>query len=91
MLLYGYLISLPTGSLNIGPFTPATALTVLTVLVIVVASGLYWLSWRLLVGWNDEQRSIPAARGAALLVLFTMVVVAVIVVVMIIQAIAATR
>jgi hypothetical protein len=91
MFIYAYLISLPTGSLNIGTFTPSSALTVMTILVVVVASALYWLSWRLLVGWKDEQRAIPEARGAALWLLFTILVVVVVVVVMILQAVAATR
>jgi hypothetical protein len=91
MLMYGYLIGLPTGSLNIGSFTPATALTIMTILVIVAASGLYWLSWRLLVGWNDEERAIPTARGAALWVMFAIIVLVVISVVMSIQAFTATR
>lgn len=91
MLMYGYLIGLPTGSLNIGSFTPATAVTVMTILIIVATSGLYWLSWRLLVGWNDEERAIPSARGAALWVMFAIVVLVVIAVVMSLQAFTATR
>lgn len=91
MLLYGFLIGLPMGSLYFGSFTPSTALTILTIVIVVTASSLYWLSWRLLVGWNDEERAIPAARGAALWLIFTIVVAIVIAVVMVLQAIAATR
>jgi hypothetical protein len=91
MLLYGYLIGLPVGSLYFGLFTPSTALTILTVVVVVTAGSLYWLSWRLLVGWNDDERAIPAARGAALWLIFTIVILIMIAVVMVLQVIAATR
>lgn len=89
LLLYGFAIALPTGSLNIGSFTPATAVTIMTIFIIAAAAGMYWLSWRLLVGWNVDERSIPAPRGAALWVMFSFSVIALMACVMSLQVLTA--
>ena len=66
LLLYGLLLTLPTGTLNVGPFTAADYLTCTLVALLILGITFYWIGWRLLVGFNWSDSVFKLGRPAAL-------------------------
>jgi hypothetical protein len=74
LLLYGFLIALPPGSLNIGQTTPSTYLMVTLILVVIVGFVYYWIGWRVLIGFDFGDTPLTPGRPAALWVMFSLAV-----------------
>ncbi len=66
LLMYGLLLTLPTGTLNVGPFVPADYLTFTLVVLIILGIAFYWIGWRLLVGFNWSGAAFTLGRPGAL-------------------------
>ena len=70
LLFYGFLLNIPPGSLNIGPVNPGNVLTVGLIALSVIGFVLYWLGWRVLIGFDNGENALQPGRPAALWVLF---------------------
>src|SRR5437868_15234287 len=70
IVLYGFLISLPSGSLNIGSLNPGSILLIGLVALVIVGFVLYWVGWRVLIGFDFSDHPVQPGRPAALWVLF---------------------
>jgi hypothetical protein len=76
LLLYGFLIALPQGSLNLGQTQPSDFLIIVMILVVVAGVVFYWIGWRVLIGFDFGDRPLVPGRPAALWVLISLVVLA---------------
>ncbi len=70
LLFYGFLLNAPPGNLNLGPINPDNVLTAGLISLSVVGFILYWLGWRLLIGFDSGETALQPGRAAALWVLF---------------------
>ena len=73
IVLYGFLISLPSGSLNIGSLNPGSILLIGLVALVIVGFVLYWVGWRVLIGFDFSDHPVQPGRPAALWVLFGLI------------------
>jgi hypothetical protein len=90
LLFYGFLLSVPPGSLNIGPVNPGNVLTIGLIALSVIGFVLYWLGWRVLIGFDYTETPLQPGRPAALWVLLgllALIVTVVLVVVYVVQVI----
>lgn len=69
LLIYGLLFSLPVGSLNIGSLKPMDLITVLLIALTVIGLALYWIGWRVLIGFDFGETALKPGRPAAIWVL----------------------
>src|SRR5437016_3652190 len=69
LIVYGFLISLPPGSLNIGSTSSYDVVTIALSLLVVLGLVLYWVGWRVLVGFDLGDTPLRPGRPAALWVL----------------------
>ncbi len=89
VLLYGFLIALPSGSLNIGSLSPTDILLIGLIFLVVLGFVLYWIGWRVLIGFDFGDRPLEPGRPAALWVLFGVIALALTVILVSIYAITA--
>jgi hypothetical protein len=74
LLLYGFLIALPPGSLSIGQTQPADFLVVALLLVTAAGFVYYWIGWRVLIGFDFGEERLTPGRPAALWVLVSLAI-----------------
>jgi hypothetical protein len=73
LLLYGFLISLPSGSLNIGSLKPGDILLIGLIALTVIGFILYWVGWRVLIGFDFSEHPLQPGRPAAVWVMFGLI------------------
>jgi hypothetical protein len=69
LAVYGFLISLPMGSLSIGSTSMSDIVTIALSALVVFGVVLYWVGWRVLVGFDMGETPLKPGRPAALWVL----------------------
>jgi|GEM_PF-946950 hypothetical protein len=69
VFIYGFLFALPVGSLNIGSLKPADLVTGLFMVLAVIGLVLYWVGWRVLIGFDFGETALEPGRPAAIWVL----------------------
>jgi hypothetical protein len=74
LLLYGFLIALPPGSLSIGQTNPSDFLVVALILVTAAGFVYYWIGWRVLIGFDFGEEPLVPGRPAALWVLVSLAI-----------------
>ena len=74
ILLYGFLIALPQGSLNVGQTNPSDFLVIALILVTAAGFVYYWIGWRVLIGFDFGEQPLVPGRPAALWVLVSLAV-----------------
>jgi hypothetical protein len=74
LLLYGFLIALPPGSLSIGQTNPSDFLVVALILVTAAGFAYYWIGWRVLIGFDFGEEPLVPGRPAALWVLVSLAI-----------------
>lgn len=74
LLLYGVLFQIPPSQLVFGPINQQNLLTVSVTVLAVVGLIIYWLSWRLLVGFDLGAEPLTPGSAAARWVLLGLAV-----------------
>jgi hypothetical protein len=69
VFVYGFLFALPADSLNIGSLKPMDLITILLVVLAVIGLALYWVGWRVLIGFDFGETALEPGRPAAIWVL----------------------
>ncbi|MCC7207098.1 MAG: hypothetical protein IT323_07330 [Anaerolineae bacterium] len=74
LLLYGVLFQLPPAQLVLGPINGQNILTVTVTALALGGLAIYWVSWRLLVGFDLGAEPLTPGRAAARWVLLGLAV-----------------
>ncbi len=74
LFLYGVLFQIPPARLVFGPINDQNILTVTVTALAIGGLAIYWLSWRLLVGFDLGPEPLTPGRAAARWVLLGLVV-----------------
>ncbi len=69
LLLYGSLFNVPANQAKIGPINLSDLPLVLLVLLSITGLVLYWVGWRVMIGFDADEMPLQPGRPAALWVL----------------------
>ena len=74
LFTYGLLLSLKSNDFLVFMSDHPETLTVLLVILVIVGMALYWVGWRVLIGFDRGETVLEPGRAAALWVIFGIVV-----------------
>jgi hypothetical protein len=89
VFIYGFLFALPSGSLNIASLKPTDLVTGLLVVLAVIGLALYWVGWRVLIGFDFGETALEPGRPAAIWVLIGVAVLIITVLIAVINTLVA--